>query len=532
MAFFNKRLPVFRPKRSTFNLSHSNLLTLKMGKLVPIQCIEVAPGDKFRLGVSVLGRLQPLNTPAMVNMDVRFYHFYSPYRLLWTHADDFFTGGANGKAVERPLWPKFNPNLISIPDEVTNWNTSLFGYLSYAYRNKPATDMPIRMYSSIWNEYFRNENIQDEIDYDKDYSGNDSNTWVEIHRKTGDGDILLHRNWDKDYFTAAQPWTQKGNEVFIPLDVTAEQFALVASPYTLDPSRPNNPLVVKSGVGTVHEVTTMTANDTTVYSPSTPTVATKFSIVDPSTGQPYEFASGLSVNVLRESLALQKMLERKLRYGSRLVEYLLGVHGVKLSDKTAQRVRFIGGNTVSMQIGELLQTSATQDGQPLGQMSGTGYMRGTGNGGSYYCEEYGMIMTLAVVIPKVGYTNVVPKWMYKDDPYDFLLPQFAHLGDQEIYNYEINANHVEFDGVFGYIGRYDEYRTMVDEVHGDFKGNLNDWHMYRELPNNVALNTDFITANPTTRIFNVQTTNASDVLMQTYLHTYVQRNLPKYAIPR
>lgn len=522
MAFFNKRLPVFRPKRSTFNLSHSNLLTLKMGKLVPIQCLEVAPGDKFRLGVSVLGRLQPLTAPAMVNMDVRFYHFYSPYRLLWSHADDFFTGGSNGKAVEKPLWPKFNPSTISIdtvPSDI--WNTSFYGYIGYPRINKPFSDMPLRLYLSIWNEYFRNETIQDEMEYSHDVTGVTEELPITLGSLTGDGDHLLHRNWDKDYFTASQPWTQKGNEVYIPLEITAQDFHIVAE--NAVGGTGNRTLVLNDF---------SPRTDVGQGSPSAYQNSLKFTIVDPSTGDPYEFASGLSVNVLRESLALQKMLERKLRYGSRLVEYLLGVHGVKLSDKTAQRVRFIGGNTVSMQIGELLQTSATQDGQPLGQMSGTGYMRGTGNGGSYYCEEYGMIMTLAVVMPKVGYTNTTPKHLIKDDPYDFLLPQFAHLGDQEIYNIEVNGNHNQPDGVFGYIGRYDEYRTMVDEVHGDFKGNLNDWHMYRELANNVALNTDFITSNPTTRIFNVQSTNASDVLMQTYLHTYVQRNLPKYAIPR
>lgn len=522
MSFFRSKLPVFKPTRSVQKLSHFRLTTLKMGKLVPICSIEVAPGDQFRLGVSALARLQPMYAPVMASMDAKFYWFYSPYRLLWNHSDDFFTGGANGKAVQQPLWPKLTPTEFVAAS--SNYRKSSLGYLRYPNIERGFSDMDMRMMFSIWNEYFRNETIQDEVLFDKTTQGvNQSvlNACISAHDSGYMGnDLLFHRNWKKDYFTASQPWTQKGDEVFIPLDVTAEDFSLVINDQ-FDSSQTDNSLRGTSD-GTVF---THDDRGGTVR-------PLRFSLVDPTTLRPYEFASGLSVNTLRESVSLQRMLERKLRYGTRLVEYLLGVHGVKLSDKTAQRVRYIGGCNIPIQIGELLQTSATQEQQPLGQMSGTGYMRGSGSGGSYFCEEYGLLQCYCVVQPPAMYMNTTPKHLLKDDPYDFLLPQFCHLGDQEIYNLELNANHVDPDGVFGYIGRYDEYRTHPDIVDGDFADSLMDWHMARELPNNVALNNDFIRSQPTTRIFNVQSTSASDILLQGYFHILAKRNLTKYAIPR
>lgn len=542
MSFFRSKLPVFKPTRSVQKLSHFRLTTLKMGKLVPICSIEVAPGDQFRLGVSALARLQPMYAPVMANLDAKFYWFYSPYRLLWNHSDDFFTGGSNGKAVEKPLWPKLTP--FEFVSAASNYRKSALGYLRYPNLKRPFSDMDMRMMFSIWNEYFRNENIQDEVVFDKDAQGPNSSildACINAIDNLGymDTDLLFNRNWKKDYFTASQPWTQKGDEVFIPLDVTAEDFTLLinqGSPQNFGQRKFLSSVYPPgSSVGSIIQTPTATGTvdgTTVVSTPDANNTPLRFTIVDPTTLRPYEFASGLSVNVLRDSISLQRMLERKLRYGSRLVEYLLGVHGVKLSDKTAQRVRYIGGCNIPIQIGELLQTSATQEQQPLGQMSGTGYMRGSGSGGSYFCEEYGLIQCYCVVQPPAMYMNTTPKHLLKDDPYDFLLPQFCHLGDQEIYNIEINANHVDPDGVFGYIGRYDEYRTHPDIVDGDFADSLMDWHMARELPNNVALNNDFIRSQPTTRIFNVQSTSASDVLLQGYLHILAKRNLTKYAIPR
>ena len=233
MSFFRSKLPVFKPKRSVQKLSHFRLTTLKMGKLVPICSIEVAPGDQFRLGVSALARLQPMYAPVMANFDAKFYWFYSPYRLLWSHADDFFTGGSNGKAVEKPLWPKLHPKSDYDSFNGDSFRKSALGYLRYPYRDYPFSDIDVRMMIAIWNEYFRNETIQNEVVFNKDSQGLTSDVREALFNGYSAGylgrDLLFHRNWKKDYFTASQPWTQKGDEVFIPLDVTAEEFALTIS---------------------------------------------------------------------------------------------------------------------------------------------------------------------------------------------------------------------------------------------------------------------------------------------------------------
>lgn len=544
MSIFNPIVQRFNVSRNNHDLSHNHLYTMKMSRLTPVMCVETMPGDRFQIGNIAIARFQPMFAPVMQRLKLKFTTFYVPYRALYDMWMKFIPSAGQydldpTKIKEFPTasWDK----LVQVYESVNgtlDYNSSkwccnnLLSRFRYARTSKPLNIAPLIAYYLIWSEWFRNQNIQDEVDPDmfwKMEGSQDSNDalWALMN-----GFRLKNVNWRQDYLTASQPWSQKGQEVVIPINASMPEFILEAQ-QTL-----GNSFLGGNGTSSniVRNVQGRQRNQSDVIDtlPSQATTTLTFQAIDPETNKPVSFQSQLTINDLRWSNAIQKLLERRAAGGTRYVEYLLMEHATKLSNKVARRPEYVCGSSIPIQIGEVLQTSASETDSALGRLAGSGYAKGTAANGNYYCDEHGILMTLCWMMPQTAYMHGMPRYLTKTKPLDFPLPAFQHLGLQEVFNYEAGkCNNNDPDGVFGYMGRYDDLRTHVDVVSGNFVNNLREWHMARN-NQDVNLNDSFITAGPGTinRVFNVTNTEDDDVLINAHHHIVVKRNLSKYASPK
>lgn len=471
-------------KRSKFSLSHYKLLTANQGKLIPLTWYEALPGDSIQQSTSLLIRMQPILAPIMHPVKVRIHHWFVPNRLIWDDWEDFITGGPDG-------------TFEAQPPTVTNGSTvSVGGLNDYmgvppgSYSGNPIiySALPFRAYNLIWNTMYRDEDLQDEQPFDTT-SGQDTTP-----------KSLLNVAWEKDYFTTARPWPQKGDDILIPIS---------GEGYVSGLGKLTN--VFNDGGATgVYESGGILADYANKANINTETVGDNqrfFVEEDPSNaGFPNIRAtfSGaeITVNDLREALALQRFQEARARYGSRYVEYLkyLGVR--RPSDARLQNPEYLGGGRALISVSEVLQTQRTdEDATPLGYMGGHGIAAMRTRRYRRFFEEHGIVMTLMSIVPKSIYSSAMPKQWLRASKEEYFQKELQYIGQQKIANREINAFNSNGSETFGYQDRYDEYRYMPSSVAGEFRDTLNYWHMAREFAGDVALNESFIKCEPTNRIY-------------------------------
>lgn len=586
--FFQQKVPIFKPKRSTHDLTVSNHITSKLGLLTPFDAIPTDPGDKYKLAVTALGRTMPLRVPVMAQLKTKFAWFHVPYSIVWKNFNKFYTsGGVLALSGELPPeMPQASMQTlldIGVSTAIgSNWHRSIFDYMDYPCVLEDENDrpigtknfsiLPLLAYAYIWSEYFVNETIQDRLDIEalSTLDGDVAN-WTPAQqlllKQVINNGALRMVNWNKDYLTASRPYTQKGQQVTVPLNVILDDFHLAST----TPSGVGNyaPLFVRRTDGEVVTATPYASPHGVIWvdgqgqridgevivmgssgslnnaygdsfassypapiavDDTLPITPLSFSAVD-SNGNPYELKSGLTINDLRTSSAAQRLLESMAIGGTRITEYLLVQHGVRLSDKTAQRPEFIGGSDITIQIGEVAQTSQTTDDSALARLGGTGYSRGAAAGRKFYTEQAGILLGLMWTKPPTAYMYGVPRYLAKLDALDFMNPHFANLGDQEVYDFEAMRNPNDPDGIFGYLGRYDDLRARLNRVHGDMRTSLSEWHMARN-NERVALNEDFIKAQVPTRSFNVVDTADDYLVHQVVSHVLCKKNIPSRSNPK
>lgn len=489
-------------KRSKFSLSNYKLYTCDMGELVPVGLFEVLPGDTIQQSSNILLRASPMLAPVMHPVDVRIHHWYVPFRLIWDDFEKFITGGPDG--MDASVFPT-----VTIGGGGAGVG-GLGDYLGVATGVPMTTSvLPYRAYTMIWNEFYRDQDLETKLNLST-ASGADSTTNL----------TMQNCDWEKDYFTSARPWEQKGPAITIPLGTTApvKGIGLFGS----DPSGKIDP-----NVANVRE--TAPLPDRTYpfgYNSIDPGQLIFETDADSSSAKPNIFAdlsgaSAVTVTVLREALALQRYEEARARFGSRYVEYLryLGVHS---SDARLQRPEYLGGGRNTIQFSEVLTTAAA-GADPVGTMKGHGISAIRSNRYRRFIEEHGYVMTLASVRPKTMYFQGQARHWNRRLKEDFWQRELQHVGQQEILNKEIYAAHASPDGVFGYQDRYDEYRRQESTVAGDFRTtNLNFWHMARDFASSPALNATFVKCVPTERSFAVTT---NDVLWCMAKHSIQARRL-------
>lgn len=500
-------------KRHKHNLSHYRLFSCDMGELVPIGCTEVLPGDTFQHNTSLLLRVSPLLAPVMHPVQARIHHWFVPYRLIWEDWEDFITGGPDGN--DQSAFPTITLTYGAGPPVTGNNGVGMLAdYLGVP----PQIDalgvsaLPFRAYALIFNEWYRDQDLVTELSISL-ASGVDSTT----------NTTMQNCAWEKDYFTSARPWTQKGPEVSIPLTGDAPIKGIGKLNANFGPSQ-----AVRESDGT-----TPTYTAAQQINPSNADQQFFVRENPDDSGFPGMYAdlsqvSAATVNDLRLALALQRFEENRARYGSRYTEYLRYL-GITPSDARLQRPEYLGGGKQTIQFSEVLQTAPTEDGDDhvgVGNLKGHGIGALRSNRYRRFFEEHGVVISLMSVRPRTMYVQGLHRFWNKRTRTDYFQEELAHIGQQEIQNQEIYCDQVDKVGVFGYQDRYDEYRRQESGVSGEFRTTeLDFWHMARKFAAAPTLNASFVTSNPTKRINAVQT---NDVLWCMANHRLIaRRQVPK-----
>lgn len=496
-----------KPKKNVFDLSHDVKLSAKMGNLTPILVQECIPGDKFKLGCESLIRFAPLVAPVMHRMDVTMHYFFVPNRILWDNWEKFIVDANYPQSL-----PFFELSTTTV--DSTGSYARFMDYMGIPPNNSTNIQrinlLPFAAYQAIYNEYYRDQNLINPIDY-KLVDGN--NTFI------GDPYRLLtmrKRAWEHDYFTAALPFAQKGQAVDIPLGTIELNTDGISSS--------NEPVFrTPGGIVASGNVFNDGANERINSGAGTPMSYDPMGTLE---------VEPTSINDLRRAFRLQEWLEKNARGGARYIENILTHFGVRSSDKRLQRPEYITGIKSPVIISEILNTTGADGGLPQGNMSGHGMSVSTGKYGSYYCEEHGYIIGVMSVMPKTAYQQGIPRTYLKSDPLDFFWPSFANIGEQEVKVAELYAYTTASDDTFGYVPRYAEYKYNPSRVAGDFRTTLDYWHLGRIFADMPTLSKEFIECTPddVERIFAVQ-----DDTDNLYCHVYNKitavRPMPKYGTP-
>lgn len=520
------RIPLRRPKRNIFDLSHDVKLSLDMGQLVPIYVEDIVPGDTFKVRTEIMLRFAPMLAPIMHRVNVYTHFFFVPYRLLWKDWEDFITGGRTGTAS-----PVFPYSVLS--DSGVIKQGTLFDYLGLpSGQSLPIgysfSTLPFYAYQLIYDQYYRDQNLEKPFVEDSlpISSGSKTRTIGQLNSSSGIFSVR-YRAWEKDYFTSALPWAQRGGEVNLPLAGNAPIDVLYAAS-----GQPIGHLGGVTGTGGSANLSNVTITGATTSIPSSTHVKMQANLNEAST---------VTINDLRRSIKLQEWLEKNARGGARYIEQIFSHFGVKSSDARLQRVEFLGGGKTPVVISEVLQTSGTPSANsssaetPLGTMGGHGVSVGSTHEFTKFFEEHGIVMGILSVVPKTAYQQGTPRMFTKYDKFDYYFPEFAHLGEQEIKNQELyTTNDAAYNaGTFGYTPRYAEYKYRESRVCGDFRSTLNFWHLGRIFSSAPNLNSAFVHVHPSSlnRIFAVTDDNTQHLWCQVYHDIKAVRPMPKFGTP-
>lgn len=541
-----------RPESSKFDLSHNRKFSFKPGVLYPILCQEALPSDVWNYDANAVVRMAPMLSPVMHMVDVCVHSFFYPERLTQRRGyfETFITGGqkgdgktAAGLTVEAPyilvsMAASSGGSYISIPENMAAG--SLADFLGFQFADNglglsTTARINIRPFIAFWriyNEYFRDQNVDpDFVDIYPaifDAEGGDLTFEIWSAMTAVDPDKVFpffdlpRVCWDKDYFTSALPFAQRGEPVDVPLTGqatvtykdTSEIFqdngdpGFATGPLTSEGSGPSLlgvPGSIGQTFGRIENIDELNLN-----------------------------AGGFSITALRTAARLQEWLEKMATGGSRYIEQIKAQFGVTSSDARLQRAEYLGGGKIPMHISEVVQSSS--DGEtPLAEMAGHGVTAGSVTNFRKFVEEHGFFITFIYLRPKPAYQQGLPRLFWnRFDKLDYAWPSFARIGEQEVLTKEVyftcDDGTVDND-IFGYQQRFAEYKYIPSTVHGEFRTSLDFWHWGRVFDEVPTLSPEFVHCDPSDRIFNVLNIGTDSLYCIVNNRITARRPLPYYGEP-
>lgn len=516
------QVPTAQIPRSKFNRSHGLKTTFDSGYLVPIFVDEVLPGDTFTMDCTLFSRVSTLISPIMDNLYLDTFWFFVPERLVFDHFQAMCGEQDNPTDSTDYLFPT-----IKSPTGTGFEVGSLADYfgLPTGVPNLEVRAEPFRAYNLIYNEWFRDENLQESLPFTKADSDKYSNY------------KLVRRGKRHDYFTSALPWPQKGPGVELPFGGSAT----VVGQNDISLTMPSAYYQANNSEGNYTNLgqffgSSLSSSRGQTYSHvnQAPNLTLKGSISGLSVD--LSSATSITINQFREAFQIQRWYERAARGGTRYTEIIRSFFGVVSPDARLQRPEYLGGSSNRIDVNVIPQTSGTTDVSPQANLSAFAVgTNGRGNGFSKSFTEHGWIIGLVNVRADLTYQQGINRMWTRSTKFDMYWPTFAFLGEQAVLNKEIYAQGNEDDDkVFGYQERYAEYRYAPSQITGKFRStyaqSLDSWHLAQKFENLPKLNPEFIVDNPPVdRV--VAVPSEPQFLLDAWFNLNCVRPMPVYGVP-